>query len=73
MFFIFTNNSSLLLNWNNRINDTRGGFFWKSISLKKFFSFWKPKISLTEMFHENLEKQFSWNLMLRHTMKLMLN
>ena len=25
------------------------------------------------MFHEGLEKQFSWNLMLRYTVKLKLN
>ena len=41
-----------------------------SISLKEIISFWKPKISFTEMFHESLEKQFSWNLMLRYIMKL---
>ena len=32
-----------------------------------------PKISFTEMFHESLEKQFNWNLMLRYAVKLMLN
>ena len=46
-----------------------GGFFWKSISLNNIFSSWKPKISFTEMFRESTEKQFNWNLMLRHTVK----
>ena len=40
--------------------------FWKSISLNEIFIFWKPKISFTEMFHESMENQFSWNLMLRY-------
>ena len=35
------------------------------ISGPEIFSFWKPQISFTEMFHEILEKQFNWNLMLR--------
>ena len=26
--------------------------------------------SFTEMFHESLKKQFSWNLILRHTVEL---
>ena len=65
--------SSLWRNWDNRTNDAWGGFLWKSISLNKIFSFWKLKISFTEMFHESLKKQFNWNLMLRYTVKLTLN
>ena len=53
--------SSLLRNWNNRTNDAWGGFFWNCISLSEIFSFWKPKISFTEMFHESIEKQFNLN------------
>ena len=64
--------SSLLRNW-NRTNDVWGGFFWKSISLNNMFSFSKPKISFTEMFHESIEKQFNWNLMLRYSVKSTLN
>ena len=56
-------------NSNNRINDAWGGFFWKSISLNEIFSFWKPKISFTEMFNESIENQFNWNLMLRYAVK----
>ena len=37
------------------------------------FSFSKPKISFTEMFHESIEKQFNWNLMLRYSVKSTLN
>ena len=55
--------SSLWRNWDNRTNDAWGGFLWKSISLNKIFSFWKLKISFTEMFHESVKKQFSWNLL----------
>ena len=44
--------------------DMWGGFFWKSISLSETSSFWKLKISFTEMFHKSLKKQFNWNLML---------
>ena len=64
MLFIFTQFFSLLRNC-NRINDA----YW----LSEIFSFWKPIFSLTEMFHECFEKQFSWNLMLRYTMKLTIN
>ena len=42
-------------------------FFWKSISLDEIFSFWKIKISFTEMFQESLKKQFNLNLMSRYT------
>ena len=52
---------SLLSNWNNRTNDVWAGFFCKCISLNEVFSFWKPKISFTEMFHESIEKQFNLN------------
>ena len=47
------------------------GFFWKSISLNEIFSFWNPKISFIEMFHENKlefnvkihgEINISWNI-----------
>ena len=47
-----------------------GSRFWNQL---KFLAFLKPKIYFTEIFHENLEKQFNWNLMLRYTMKLTLN
>ena len=33
-----------------------------SFSLNQIFSFWKLKISFTEMFHESVKKQFNWNL-----------
>ena len=36
-------------------------------------NFLKLKISFTKMFDESLKKQFSWNLMLRYTVKLTLN
>ena len=49
----------VLSNWNNRTNDAWGGVFWKSISKNEIFSFWKPKISFTEMYHESIEKQFN--------------
>ena len=65
----FLEKISLLRNWNNRTNDPWGGLFSKSISLNEIFSFWKPKISSTEMFHESIEKQFNWDLMLRYTVK----
>ena len=65
--------SSLLRNWSNRTNDTWGGFFLKSISLNENFSFWNPKVSFTEMFHESIEKHFNWNLILRYTVKSTLN
>ena len=31
------------------------GVFWKNISLNEIFSFWKLKISITEMFNESLK------------------
>ena len=62
---------SLLRNWNNRINDAWGDFFWKSISMNEIFSFWKLKISFTDVSWKL--KQFNWNLMLRYTVKLTLN
>ena len=37
--------------------------FLRSISLNEIFSFWKLKISLTDMFPESVKKQFDWNLM----------
>ena len=37
-------------------------FTWKHLSWS-LFSFWKLKISFTEMFHESVKKQFNWNLM----------
>ena len=64
-FFVFTSNFFSITQLNNRINDVWDDSFWKSI--------WKPKISFIEMIHESLEKQFSWNLMLKHTMKLTSN
>ena len=39
-------------------------YVWKSISLNEASSFWKLKISFSEMFHKSLKKQFNWNLML---------
>ena len=71
MFLFIQITYSLLRNY--RVNDSWDGFFWKSISLNEIFSFWKLKISFTEMFHESLKKQFNWNLMLRYTVKLALN
>ena len=47
--------SSLLHNYNNRINDAWDSIFWKSISLNEVFSFWKLKIYFTEIFHESLK------------------
>ena len=72
-FWFLQITSSLLRNYNNRTNDAWGGFLWKSISLNKIFSFWKLKISFTEMFHESIKKQFNWDLMERYTLKLTLN
>ena len=72
-FFIFTNNFFSITQLNNRTNDSWGGFFWRSISQNEVFSFWKPKISFAEVFHESLKNQFNWNLMLRYTVKLTLN
>ena len=37
--------------------------FLRSISLNEIFSFWKLKISFTDMFPESVKKQFDWNLM----------
>ena len=54
-----------------RVNMISVRFLW--LWLNEIFSFWKPKISLAGMFHESLIKQFSWNLMLRYTVKLTLN
>ena len=34
----------------------------KSISFNEIFNFWHPKNYFPEMFHESLEKQFSWNV-----------
>ena len=62
---------SLLRNWNDETNDVRVVSFEKV--LNNIFSSWKPKISFTEMFRESTEKQFNWNLMLRHTVKSTLN
>ena len=80
-FFISTNNVSLLRNWNNRTNNAWSGFFRQSFSLNEIFSFWKPKISFAEMFHECIEKQFKgtlpgrrqwkwWKMLLISTWKL---
>ena len=46
-FFISTNNFFS--------NDAWGGFFRKSIWLNETFSFWKPKLSFSEIFYESLK------------------
>ena len=40
---------------------------------ERSFQLLKTKKFLNEMFHECFEKQFTWNLMLRYTMKLTIN